>query len=363
MDIELGKPVIIIQHPHLPREISGVATYVDILARSLREDLGFDARVISSAQSSRRARFRAVRASDVIHLNSNDLWMLGVAKLMRKRVVLKLHYLTYQSLHFSYIPMVLRRRLASEVAFLWRTYGRKGRLRIFVEATARLALRVAVMLSADRVVACSDFLAESTGLKRISTIYNPARVTVAQVPPLLPQNQQRALCFVGRLTWDKGCDLLLDAVASLGKSDFPINVVGDGEQMATLQAQAKTLGLTNVVFLGRLSSFEVASVLSDALALVVPSRWQEPAGYTPVEASLSGCPSIAARVGGLTETAGPHALYFSRESVSELAGQIAYAIDNPIAMSGIGADSKEYAIQKFAPRAIAGQFLLAAEIH
>ena len=350
---------ILIQHPHKPNEISGVTTYVDVLADALN-DLGHATQTISSSQSSLRARFAAVRSSEIVHLNSNDLWMLAVSKILRKRVVLKLHYLTYQSLHFAYTPMAFAERIGAEIRFLWATYGKTKRRRVFFEATARLALRVAVMLSVDHVAACSNFLAESTGLKRVSTIYNPAGPTRDYVAPAT--TRPPAICFVGRLSRDKGCDLLLEAVASIRLVDSPVLIAGVGEEMRALRDQAAALGLKNVEFLGQLSASEVSDLLRSALVLVVPSRWQEPAGYTPVEASLNECPSIASRVGGLPETAGPHSLYFERESVAELARWLTFAVENRAAMREIGASSKKYAERKFAPLVIAGEFLQAADV-
>ena len=363
---EMSNTRILIQHPHGPGEISGVLTYVNFLAESLGNDLGCEVTVISSKETSRAQRLRAVFRNDVVHLNSGDIWLLLASKLLRKRSILKLHYLTYQSLHFEYVPMPVQVRIIKEIQFLWHTYGKNKQRRIFVEASARLVIRIAVMLGVDRLAACSNFLAESTGFPAVVTVYNPAQITSAAtlpsnaVPPAA--GRETNICFVGRLSFDKGCDLLLDAIALLAIPNLRVQIIGAGEEHESLKMQVERLGLNDVHFMGQCSSSEVATVLQSARVLVVPSRWQEPAGYTPVEAALNGCPVIAASVGGLPETAGPHALYFDRESVAELASHLLYAINNPAAMEELGQLSQSYVEEKFAPAKTAAEFLKAAGI-
>lgn len=133
------------------------------------------------------------------------------------------------------------------------------------------------------------------------------------------------LIAVGRLTRQKGLDLLLDACArALPGCSIPLQllIVGDGEDRAALQAQVARLGLGDAVqFVGRVHN--VHQRLQAADVFVLPSRWE---GFPNVmiEAMAVGLPVIAARCRGgvediLGSEQGQYALDFPPEDTAALA--------------------------------------------
>jgi glycosyltransferase involved in cell wall biosynthesis len=119
------------------------------------------------------------------------------------------------------------------------------------------------------------------------------------------------LAYVGRLSHEKGPDVLLEAIARLragARRETPLlTLVGDGAQAQALRAQAERLGiagadgpLPEVQFVGERASEEVPLWLSACDALCLPSR-REGCPNVLLEALASGRPVVASRVGGVPE--------------------------------------------------------------
>jgi glycosyltransferase involved in cell wall biosynthesis len=102
--------------------------------------------------------------------------------------------------------------------------------------------------------------------------------------------------FVGRLSQEKGIDLLLDAWCS-SKNRMPLKIVGDGPQAARVQAVAA--GNNQVQWLGRRDFDQVCDIIGDAACLIAPSLCYEGAPRTIVEAFALGTPVIAPQFGSM----------------------------------------------------------------
>ncbi len=105
--------------------------------------------------------------------------------------------------------------------------------------------------------------------------------------------------WVGRLSHEKGPDVLLDAVAQL--ADLPIlaSFLGDGPERPRLEQRAAALGVTDHVRWHGIVD-DAARVVSAFDVFVLSSR----AEGTPIalfEAMAAGVPIVATRVGGVPE--------------------------------------------------------------
>jgi len=108
---------------------------------------------------------------------------------------------------------------------------------------------------------------------------------------------------VGRLRWEKGQDILLNAMPEVVKKipNTVLLVVGDGPDRKSLEQRAKSLGLeNNILWLGQRSAEEVYELYKVMDVVVVPSRF-EGFGLTAAESIAAGCPVIASAVDGLAE--------------------------------------------------------------
>ncbi len=114
---------------------------------------------------------------------------------------------------------------------------------------------------------------------------------------------EKLVLLVGRLVYEKGFQLALDAlpdvIEQVGNVRFL--VAGNGTHEAELKAQAARLGLSgHGTFVGWIGDDVLHSLYRIADLCVVPSIY-EPFGLVALEAMASGCPCIVADTGGLRE--------------------------------------------------------------
>jgi glycogen(starch) synthase len=174
---------------------------------------------------------------------------------------------------------------------------------------------------ADRVITCSHYMrghvADIYGLEedRVSVIPNgidPLDLQpvddLARLRGRFATPEQRLVLLVGRLVYEKGFQLALEALALARESgmhdrlgDVRFLVAGSGTHEAQLRAQAQELGLAeHGSFLGWIGDDVLHSLYRIADLCVVPSIY-EPFGLVALEAMASGCPCIVADTGGLRE--------------------------------------------------------------
>jgi glycosyltransferase involved in cell wall biosynthesis len=129
---------------------------------------------------------------------------------------------------------------------------------------------------------------------RVELVRNFTDITVAS-----ESRQGSYGAYVGRLSSEKGLDLLLKALVLAG--DPPFRFVGDGPARPELQALATALGLRRTRFEGRVATAEIEPFLRDARFVSFPSRWNENAPLAALEAMAMGLPLLVADIGGLPE--------------------------------------------------------------
>jgi len=117
-----------------------------------------------------------------------------------------------------------------------------------------------------------------------------------EVGPLDPM-----VLFVGRLSTQKGPDLLLEAVPAVlaRRSDAKFVFAGDGDMRGYLQNRAHQLGVAHAVrFLGAMgANGALVDLFKSTDLLCVPSR-NEPFGVVVLEAWAAGKPVVATQNGG-----------------------------------------------------------------
>jgi len=114
---------------------------------------------------------------------------------------------------------------------------------------------------------------------------------------------EKLVLLVGRLVYEKGFQLALDALPAVIEQVGNVRflVAGSGTHEQALKEQAERLGLLrHGVFLGWIGDDALHSLYRIADLCVVPSIY-EPFGLVALEAMASGCPCIVADTGGLRE--------------------------------------------------------------
>lgn len=153
----------------------------------------------------------------------------------------------------------------------------------------------------DVVVANSRSVAgwlEVSGITPVEVIYNGV-VARAPRPPL---GEPPTIAFAGRLAYEKGVDILLDAF-KLVIQHLPqtqLMIAGEGPESRRLRWIAKQLG-ANIDFLGHQPRETIERRLDAAWVQVIPSRGAEAFGNAAAEAMMRGTAVVASADGGFIE--------------------------------------------------------------
>jgi rhamnosyl/mannosyltransferase len=106
---------------------------------------------------------------------------------------------------------------------------------------------------------------------------------------------ERFFLFVGVIRYYKGLHILIEAAQ---KTDYPIVIIGAGPIEVSLKSQVKTLGVTNVHFVGRLPDEDKVALLTLCYGVVFPSHLRSEAfGVSLLEGAMYGKPMISSEIG------------------------------------------------------------------
>jgi glycosyltransferase involved in cell wall biosynthesis len=130
--------------------------------------------------------------------------------------------------------------------------------------------------------------------------------------------------FIGRLSSEKGPDILLNAWKHV-RACVPLLIIGDGQMRGRLKAEFQYD--PRVRFCGQMRRAEVFEALKHARFLVFPSRNYESFPVTIVEAYACGVPVIASAMGAMEEIVadGRTGLLFRPGDSEHLAEKIEWA--------------------------------------
>ncbi|MDI3279784.1 MAG: glycosyltransferase family 4 protein [Bacillota bacterium] len=130
---------------------------------------------------------------------------------------------------------------------------------------------------------------------------NPQAVQAYRARYVAPE--EKLILYVGRLVFEKGVQVLLDAFPAVLDA-FPhcrLVIAGSGGFEGHLRWQAEQKGLSSrVCFTGHLAEEELDLLYRAADVAVFPSLY-EPFGLVALEAMVRGTPVVASSVGGLGE--------------------------------------------------------------
>lgn len=212
----------------------------------------------------------------------------------------------------------------------------RGWQRALVRWTMRFANAVVLNSEATRDFAIA---AEGAAPARIVVIPNGATYSTQASPEdraefrrelRLPANR-RLIGGVGRLTRQKGFDLLIAALARLPSHDVDLILAGVGEEEVRLRAQAQELGVRDRVYFAGYRR-DIARLLRSLDLYVHPARF-EGMPNALLEAMAAGCPIVATSVDGnrtLIQN-GVHGWLVPPDNADALASAIQMALSNPLA--------------------------------
>jgi glycosyltransferase involved in cell wall biosynthesis len=216
---------------------------------------------------------------------------------------------------------------------------------------------------ADRVIANSDGLRElaSTSTPEVPIGVIPNGVELSPLPAQL-QYPPRVLT-IGRLTQQKGVDILFRAMTRLRDLDFEVVIAGDGPDRAQLEQLAQELDVADRVrFLGWVSREQLADTFANAGIFALASRIEGMPNVV-LEAMAHARPVICTRVFGAADLVqdGETGLLIDLENEAQLADALRTLLTNPELRACMGAAGRRRVEAQFTWDATAQAYLQIAE--
>jgi glycogen synthase len=221
----------------------------------------------------------------------------------------------------------------------------------------------AMVRRADRVITCSRYMrshvATVFGVPAARIIVIPNGIDPRDLEPVVDDLAglraryadpgERLVLLVGRLVYEKGFHLALDALAPVIKrlGNVRFVVAGTGTAENELKRQARRLGLSaHGSFLGWVGDDMLHSLYRVADLCIVPSIY-EPFGLVALEAMASGCLCVVADTGGLREVVpgdGTVGLRFPSRDSAALGAVVAKVLTDDLARARLIAAAREHVL-------------------
>jgi glycosyltransferase involved in cell wall biosynthesis len=210
-------------------------------------------------------------------------------------------------------------------------------------------------------------VANSEGLRSLAHAFAPnvdIRVIPNGVDPDMFQPVKRSwdnmkMLFVGRIVYQKGLDLLFQALVGLRDMSWQLTVVGDGPQRDSLQSMAETIGIADrVYFAGWQPREALVEFYQQANLFVFPSR-HEGMPNVVLEAMASGLPVIATSIAGNEELVIPDetGLLVPPEGVVALREALCTLLSDPVRCQAMGRASRQRIVRHYTWEMAAREYL------
>lgn len=228
--------------------------------------------------------------------------------------------------------------------------GWKNRLYEFVQrrsyrsadAVIAVSRTIADLLSRDRQVAQKIHLLPNAFVRRDDHLSRRAARDYLGLGPAA-----FVIGWVGRMSREKGPDVVVDALGGDHVPDVTLCLIGDGSLRNSLRSRAATQMQGRAVFPGGILD---AGRLLKAFDLFVSSSRTEGTPMVLLEAMDAGVPIIATRVGGIPDVLGPaDGVLVPPEDPAALRRAILQMIDEPESAHENAARASERLEQSFGP--------------
>lgn len=198
----------------------------------------------------------------------------------------------------------------------------------------------------DIFIALTDFARKKyieAGLSPEQIVVKPNFVFEQSAATHAPGN---GAIFIGRLKYEKGVDILLDAWRQL--REVPLHVYGDGPEATKIVAAQEAEHLPSIRLHGQRTQAECQEALAQSQFLVMTSRLYEGFPRVIVEAYACGRPVIVPRLGGMAAVVeeGKTGLLYRPGDAGDLVEKVRWLMARPEELARMG----EYALRTYQAR-------------
>jgi len=193
---------------------------------------------------------------------------------------------------------------------------------------------------------------------------NRARARIVEILGI-SDNTTPIILFVGRITREKGVDVLLDAAKILFRKNSKVIflVVGPLDQTKEQIKYVKNLreqidSSINFHLVGLIDHDDLLKAYQASDLMVTPSIWEEPSPMVVVEAMASGLPIVASKTGGLKSRIidGVNGCLVSPGNSEDLANTLLELLKHPIQIERMKKNARKIALKKYSLETMADNY-------
>ena len=228
--------------------------------------------------------------------------------------------------------------------------GLKDSLKIGLKTGVKKAILARYLSKIDAAICtsgeCANQLTKVVADDLPTFVSVPQQHTTVEYKQLLVLEESKRFVFLGRLELNKGVLDLLDAFESIyqNHNDLTLEYVGSGPALEHLQQEVSRRGMEQQVFLrGRVPASEIHQILSNAYALVCPTRLDffEGLAFVCFEAAIHGVPSILTEVVPARDLLGDSCIVVPPNSPEKLAQALDDLVNDPAHQLSLARKARE----------------------
>lgn len=158
----------------------------------------------------------------------------------------------------------------------------------------------------------------------------------------MPEKAGGYAIFVGRLSQEKGIDILLESWRTV---NYPLKIIGDGP----LKSLVEQSNNNNIEYLGKKEKPELFELVRNADFIVMPSTWYEGFPMVLVEAFACGTPAVVSNLGSMAEIVTPSesGLHFTVGNAMELSSRINEILSDRATLTLMGENARANYLTKY----------------
>lgn len=170
-------------------------------------------------------------------------------------------------------------------------------------------------------------------------------------PRPVPKDERPTIVFVGKLAWNKGVGVLVDAACALARElpSLRLRLLGRGDDNVVAELRRRAAGAPEglLELTGFVESQDLPGQLSRAHVFAAPSRYEGGPGFVYLEAMACGLPAIACEGSGAAEAVvpGEGGFLVPPEDVGALTSALRGLLVDPDARAVHGRRAREFVLR------------------
>ncbi|MFH1744899.1 MAG: glycosyltransferase family 4 protein, partial [bacterium] len=130
----------------------------------------------------------------------------------------------------------------------------------------------------------------------------PPNILNSVIENKIAGGEEEYLLYYGRLSKEKGVDLIIKAMEKIENKKIKLKIAGVGPDSLSLKKLVKETGQSaRIQFVGWKSGNDLRDIIGGAKAVIMPSVWPDNMPFCMLESLAQGKVVIASRVGGMPE--------------------------------------------------------------